>query len=122
LIDRGNVRRRRREKLNGVGWAGLHTRCAVREARPNLVDERNLREPRLVGQNVRHAELGIHDALELRAERAVLIGAQSACEEQPIADADCLFDEYAKRLAVARRIVGELRRTSVVRYAAWSQV
>jgi hypothetical protein len=71
---------------------------------------------------VRDAELWIDDFLEVRAERAVLIGAQSRSQEQAIADPYGLFEKNAECLAVARRVVGELRGTGVVRHATGCQI
>ena len=59
----------------------------------------------LVADDPRAAQLRIEDALELRAERAVLISADGGREEQTIADAGLLLRVEAERLVRGLELV-----------------
>src|SRR5262249_33713404 len=89
----------------------LHARRTVRATQAELIQEVEFREERLVGDDVREAPLRIDDALELRAEGAVLVRARSDREEHAIAERCLLLDVVAERFVGARqRAAGALHR------------
>src|SRR6185312_6256289 len=79
------------------------------EAVAKLVEPRVVREERLVGHQPRDARLRIEDVLEVRTERAVLVGARCHGEEEPVAQRCLLLRVDAERLGCRRLpIVGAL--------------
>ena len=83
---------RRREKANGVAEVGALTALAVRRAQPERRYDVLLREEAFLADHPREAGGGIHDAAEVLAEGAVLIGAHRASDEQPFAPCELLLD------------------------------
>ena len=94
------------ERLERRGGSRLHARRAVRAAEAQRIQDAELGKPCLVGHDVRHTGLGIQHALELRSERAVLVGACGQGQEKPIADRDELLHIVTERLAGARKGTG----------------
>ena len=88
---RSNVRERRVH-------VGLLPRLAERATQTQRIEPRRLREERLIRDDPADAGLRVVDALEVRAERAVLVRAQRAGDEQAVAERRRFLDVEAERL------------------------
>src|SRR4030095_2310519 len=83
-------------------------------AEPERIDPADLREEALVADDPARRELGVPDALEIRAERAVLVRADRGSQEQPVMQRDRLLEEEPERLR-QRRGLGEVIRRDDLR-------
>src|SRR5262249_3060160 len=114
---------RRLERLERDRTARLDARCAVRAAEPQLVQEVDVREEALVGDDVRDARLRIKDALELCAERAVLIRADRANEAEAVTEGGLLLRVNTEGLVHRlKRVASGLHRRLPDRLSARRQI
>src|SRR6185295_9484993 len=103
--DRWRVRRAGRRRIRAYRREGLRrlARLSVREAQPHLVeavaDPWNL-EPGLLADHIAQGVLGICDATERRAERAVIVIPQRRRQVQAVSPAELLLQVHAERFVV----------------------
>src|SRR6185503_10920944 len=87
----------------GIGGPGLLSRGTVGGPEPKVADE-GLRKERLIRDHPRGLHLGVIHGAEIAPERAVVIGAQGAREEQAILVPEHLLDVGAQRYRLRRRL------------------
>src|SRR5207237_5021770 len=95
------------EELQRRGGGRLQACLTDRAAETQLVEQHQLREPGLVGDDVRHVRAGIDRGADLPTEGGVLVLTRAHREEEAVVVAQLLGGEGAVCLVLRRRLGGE---------------